>query len=299
MAQSISASVGAGGVNRSDDTHTVQQLLNNVPVPRGGPSPKLDTDGKCGPITIGAIRRFQQLNTGFVDGRVDPGGQTIAKLNTYGWTGGGGSPGGGASTNPGTSNHGNTNPGNMPPLPPLGQVSGVRKQIIDLAQQWATPHPGKVSDLRTIPEPGSGRQIREGWQSLKDFFDVAVAGWQPTYWNNKAYIDGVKVPGKRIPQPGRDGVSWCGIFATYVLIQAGLPVKWVLGKGIAPLPLLADQNFQPGDVLVMKGGTVNHCIAIADDGSSMSTVNGNSDNQSILIKPQTKSQVAYYYKVTP
>jgi peptidoglycan hydrolase-like protein with peptidoglycan-binding domain len=78
MAQSISASVGAGGVNRSDDTHTVQQLLNNVPAPRGGPSPKLDTDGKCGPITIGAIRRFQQLNTGFVDGRVDPGGQTIA-----------------------------------------------------------------------------------------------------------------------------------------------------------------------------------------------------------------------------
>ncbi len=31
----------------------------------------------------------------------------------------------------------------------------------------------------------------------------------------------------------------------------------------------------------------------------MSTVSGNSDNQSILIKPQTKSQVAYYYKVTP
>ena len=85
MAKSISASVGQNGVNREGDVRVVQQLLNQVPSTFGGPVPLLDIDGKCGPLTIGAIQRFQLHHFGWpgCDGRVDPGKQTLAKLNEY------------------------------------------------------------------------------------------------------------------------------------------------------------------------------------------------------------------------
>ncbi len=50
---------------------------------KGGPAPKLDVDGLVGPKTIGAIQKFQLHHFGFkgADGRVDPDGATLAKLN--------------------------------------------------------------------------------------------------------------------------------------------------------------------------------------------------------------------------
>jgi peptidoglycan hydrolase-like protein with peptidoglycan-binding domain len=73
--------VGNGGANRADDTLAVQVALNAVPVPLGGPEAPLKVDGKVGPKTVGAIRRFQQYWTKVVDGRVDPGGPTVRMLN--------------------------------------------------------------------------------------------------------------------------------------------------------------------------------------------------------------------------
>ncbi|MCC6130084.1 MAG: peptidoglycan-binding protein [Acidobacteria bacterium] len=86
MAKTISASVGFNGVNRKADVIVVQQLLNQVPSIHGGPTPLLEVDGWSGPLTIGAIQRFQLKNFGWpgTDGRVDPGQQTLAKLNEYG-----------------------------------------------------------------------------------------------------------------------------------------------------------------------------------------------------------------------
>jgi hypothetical protein len=74
-----------GGVNRPPDVTTVQELLNNVPTGSGGPVPPLAVDGLCGPKTIGAIQRFQRHHFGWpgTDGRVDPGGPTLHKLNEY------------------------------------------------------------------------------------------------------------------------------------------------------------------------------------------------------------------------
>lgn len=85
MARSISASVGAGGTNRKDDSMTVQDLLNQVPVDKGGPDPLLAVDGLPWQKTIAAIRQFQKvrLNMKFPDGRVDPNGPTLAELNTF------------------------------------------------------------------------------------------------------------------------------------------------------------------------------------------------------------------------
>lgn len=79
---SIGGSVGIGGQNRTADVILVQQLLNitrSVSLSAGQSS--LKTDGIAGPLTIAAISRLQKTALGFSDGRVDPGGQTLNRLN--------------------------------------------------------------------------------------------------------------------------------------------------------------------------------------------------------------------------
>ena len=79
----ISASVGQGGINKPNDVFNIQYGLDQVAPVDGGPTPPLKIDGICGPKTIAAIRAFQQKHFGWsgCDGRIDPGKQTIAKLN--------------------------------------------------------------------------------------------------------------------------------------------------------------------------------------------------------------------------
>lgn len=85
MSASISASVGIKGVNRHDDVVTVQRLLNRIKPTDGGPSIFLKVDGLAGPKTNGAIHEFQLVHFGFkgADGRVDPEGPTLRKLNQF------------------------------------------------------------------------------------------------------------------------------------------------------------------------------------------------------------------------
>ncbi len=79
----ITKSVGMGGSNIYDDVFNIQYGLDQVAPIDGGPSPQLVIDGLCGPKTIGAIREFQKKHFGYAgcDGRIDPGKQTLAKLN--------------------------------------------------------------------------------------------------------------------------------------------------------------------------------------------------------------------------
>jgi hypothetical protein len=74
-----------GGVNFPNDVTVVQELLNRVPQTSGGPPVKLQVDGVCGPMTRDAIQKFQMRQFGFggADGRVDPNGRTLAKLNEF------------------------------------------------------------------------------------------------------------------------------------------------------------------------------------------------------------------------
>lgn len=84
MPKQILKSVGRAGVNFSrEDVMTVQYLLNCVPVQHGGPPLELEIDGFCGPKTIKAIEDFQKRWFSFVDGKVDPNGQTIGALRTF------------------------------------------------------------------------------------------------------------------------------------------------------------------------------------------------------------------------
>lgn len=73
-AHAITASVGAGGVNRPEDVRVIQELLAAAGISAGA------ADGVVGPATIAAIKAFQRRFATWPDGRVDPGGRTLREL---------------------------------------------------------------------------------------------------------------------------------------------------------------------------------------------------------------------------
>jgi len=81
---SILSSVGSRGVNALADVKRVQRLLNHQQgtAYRRGP---IAVDGLVGPETIGAITDYQRsvVKLSSPDGRVDPGGPTIAALEQH------------------------------------------------------------------------------------------------------------------------------------------------------------------------------------------------------------------------
>ncbi len=76
MDLTIKDSVGAGGNNGKADARKIQKLLNQV-----FPSTPLPVDGNVDATTIRRIKRFQKRFMTKPDGRVDPGGRTLKKLN--------------------------------------------------------------------------------------------------------------------------------------------------------------------------------------------------------------------------
>jgi peptidoglycan hydrolase-like protein with peptidoglycan-binding domain len=77
----IGGSVGLGGSNVPQDVSLVQGMLNAVRALSLEGLPPLKIDGRIGPLTTAAIKRFQQSTLGFSDGRIDPAGRTLARLN--------------------------------------------------------------------------------------------------------------------------------------------------------------------------------------------------------------------------
>ncbi|HKP62074.1 MAG TPA: M15 family metallopeptidase [Polyangiales bacterium] len=74
----INASVGKDAINKSDDVFIVQRLLNERGFRCGTP------DGVCGSRTRDAIIAFQRGFMHKPDGRVDPGGSSMKRLNQPG-----------------------------------------------------------------------------------------------------------------------------------------------------------------------------------------------------------------------
>ncbi|HEY3441397.1 MAG TPA: peptidoglycan-binding domain-containing protein [Paludibaculum sp.] len=81
----ITMPVGTGAKSRNlpDDVKAVQEILNRISIANGGPPVPLKVDGIFGPKTNSAIERFQakQFGPTIADGRVDPTGQTLVRLN--------------------------------------------------------------------------------------------------------------------------------------------------------------------------------------------------------------------------
>lgn len=206
-------------------------------------------------------------------------------------------------------------------------MSTLRERIVEIAREEASPPPfGKVSDLVL-----DGEGNRAGWQRLKQYFDEAVEGWSldPNKWSGRgqvklptasnltmiSFMDGIKKPMYRVPQ-GKSklsGVSWCGIFATWVLRQAGvMNARWIADRGIrgdGVSMVNETKGFQIGDIIVIRSGEIHHAIvaempsiydqdAAGNLDTTIVTVNGNSTNQSIRIHSEYKlSDVAYFYRV--
>ena len=76
----IVRSVGRGGVNLYNDVITIQKLFNKQRLP--GVTGQLKYDGDAGSETITRIEIFQKniVKMPKPDGRIDPGGKTMAKL---------------------------------------------------------------------------------------------------------------------------------------------------------------------------------------------------------------------------
>ena len=77
--RTILASVGRGGLNRSEDVRLVQELLNRHIRP---PQPLLVVNGVVDSRTVAALEAFQRrvVQRHRPDGRVDPGSPTFVAL---------------------------------------------------------------------------------------------------------------------------------------------------------------------------------------------------------------------------
>lgn len=186
---------------------------------------------------------------------------------------------------------------------------------------------GKVSDKDIVYEQGKPTEIRYGWENLKGYFEVA-AGFTDMHWKAKGFLDGqeitnldgVRLRNKRVPQrnAGAGGVTWsgtqwCGIFATWCWIKAGVPqVTWgfpgVKGQKVRIVPdfknpknkdlTMADLNI--GDIAVLNdedpnNRLVHHCIVTRIMGESFESVNGNSDYQGVLLKTLPRKRISSFY----
>lgn len=83
QAVTISSSVGLRSTNIPVDVTNIQSALNRIHPGYGGPATPLVPDGACGQKTVDAIQKFQLHHFGWngADGKINPNGETLAKIN--------------------------------------------------------------------------------------------------------------------------------------------------------------------------------------------------------------------------
>lgn len=148
------------------------------------------------------------------------------------------------------------------------------------------------------------------WDTLKTIYDVSML--VPPNWeiHNGANLSALK-QGKWMRKDGTPGgttdsaagISWCGIFATYVLICSGVGVKWVTYQGITPVKPNLEKlggfgnwsKIAPGDICV-KGTNQHHFIVYRRDGNLLFSYDGNLAGQSIGERQTPVSEVHTIYR---
>lgn len=168
--------------------------------------------------------------------------------------------------------------------------------IIRVAEAEAQPAPyGKVNDFQRVYANGKMTNERFGWERLKEYIEVA-AKFTAQHWKIPGYLDGVRINNKRIPP----GIHWCGIFATWVWITAGVPgVYWGMPgvKGPSVKKIAGSAGISKGDIGVLNGDLVHHFIVAEVNGTSIKTINGNSLYQGITTKKNQLSEINCYYTI--
>jgi hypothetical protein len=147
---------------------------------------------------------------------------------------------------------------------------------------------GAVSDI------GGQHGFKKGWEHLKRYFDEG-SDWGPDcFAMGKAVKDGIQLAGRNPP-----GGEWCGIFASWCCVQAGVDVRWKFGIGPRPLSAKYDvKNIAPGDIGVIPR-FVHHFVIAARNGDTLTCVNGNSTNHGITVSTRHVSELCYYYQPIP
>lgn len=106
-------------------------------------------------------------------------------------------------------------------------------------------------------------------------------------------------------------VSWCGIFATYILRKTGLRVKWRIGKGIENEPGCFDIQFVRGNAGVSTGdiavrGTGYHHFILLEQPANQGAILAVDGNAGGIEYPQLRydrwwknslSAINCYYKI--
>lgn len=129
----------------------------------------------------------------------------------------------------------------------------------------------------------TGKHTEQGKNRLKEYFQKVYPGAQS--WSEASFYD---------PTPKH--VAWCGVFASWVLTQAMIPVQWAIAdniwgmrwtttamSGSLVIPMAKDRYYTKGDVLVVReradGKDPTHHIIVEDEvpdkNGNIATIEGN------------------------
>jgi len=148
---------------------------------------------------------------------------------------------------------------------------------------------------------------------------LAEACETPPSWT-PANLQALETPGTWLNVNGQGGTSdsqkavhWCGIFATYVLKQTGMAVKWRSGLGIVPSDAnstwvrkhrrwmpderFGDEDFEIGDIAAIP--RANHHFVVTDVSNPMTLgcIAGNGNYQRIERQTHNRKDVNCLYKI--
>ncbi len=161
---------------------------------------------------------------------------------------------------------------------------GIRDNIVS----WARGYVGSIQAKTPAEADETGKHVRTGWETLLQIFQTAAPG----VWHDDVvkYYTGNEPDTHHLP-------SWCGIFATYCLIQAGaISATWQMGSGILGVGGI-HQTTHPkvGDVGYFTDNQ-HHCIIASVDGDTIGTIDGNSGMYSeVLEHTRSKSDFAGFF----
>ena len=135
----------------------------------------------------------------------------------------------------------------------------------------------------------TGKHVRTGWETLLQIFQTAAPG----VWHDDVvkYYTGYE-----------EGFlpSWCGIFATFCLINGGASIgTWQIGSGITGAGAVQTFHPKPGDVGYMEHNQ-HHCIITGVDGDTISSIDGNSGMDSeIITHTRSKHEFLGFFTAFP
>ncbi len=286
---------------RGADVAQAQAMLNLIAKTL---LPLLNADGAFGLKTQHRVQEFQQVARVMVDGVIGP--QTWATLDQLA----------------------NGIVKMAFPPPPRWEDDPFRADVVQFAIGEAYPM-SKVGDDRDAPpepEPdpplvllGKGpverpTRLRYGWPRLKQYFDETVIGVCDRWWRQTGdisvhgepkqimFLDGVRGHDWRVPQSGlAGGMNWCGIFATWCWIQAGVMTRWHGGAptGAKKHAFTPTSPPKPGDIIVINNAISHHCVLLPEDvgDAYYRVVSGNSLYQQNRVERITRNSIGAYYSL--